>query len=94
MTYLFPISEVTSTSLMTLAIKCFIFFIPKGKVIGSTSTLKMFDNWLHVLKSGCHKWRLPQNVHRALPQSSHIEMGLNFGKVWYANVQATTLTEL
>ena len=43
--------------------------------------------WFQQVKSACHKWRVPQNIHRALPLTCHIELGLDYTKLWYADDQ-------
>lgn len=50
--------------------------------------------WLQKIKSACHKWRVPQNIHHALPPTCHIELGLNYTKLWYVDGQAAKPIEL
>jgi hypothetical protein len=50
--------------------------------------------WLQQVKSACHKWRVTQNIHLALPPTCHIELILDHIKLWYADGQVTKLTEL
>ena len=50
--------------------------------------------WLLQVKFACHKWRVPQNIHRALPLTCHIELGLDYTKLWYVDSQAAELVDL
>ena len=72
--------EPCITRSIILAMKWFQFFVPKGKIMSLTSAHDMFDNWLQDMKLACHWWRVPENIHRDIPDSAHIELGLNFTK--------------
>ena len=50
--------------------------------------------WLLQVKSACHKWRVPQNIRWALPLTCHIELGLDYTKLWYADGQVAELVDL
>ena len=60
----------------------------KSKIKGDPNPKEIFSMWILQVKSACHKWRVPQNIHRALPLTCHIEVGLDYTKVWYADDEA------
>ena len=62
--------------------------------MGDPNPKKIFTMWLQQVKSTCHKWRVPQNIRRALPPTCHIELGIDHTKLWYVNDQAAEPTEL
>ena len=94
MTSITAIGEATFTSNQMPTMKRFTYFILKGKIIGSNSTASMFDRWLQGLKSGFHKWRVPQKIRCVLLLTTHIESRLAYTKVWYADGQAAEPTKL
>ena len=66
----------------------------KSKIKGDPSPKEIFSMWLLQVKSACHKWRVPQNIRRALPLTCHIELGLDYTKLWYVNGQAVEPVDL
>ena len=66
----------------------------KAKVKGEPSPKEMFSMCLQQIKSACHKWKAPQNIHQALPPLCHIELGLDYTKLWYVDGHAAELVEL
>lgn len=47
-----------------------------------------------MLKSGYHKWQVPQNVRSSFPPTVHIQIGLELIKVWYVDGQEVDLVEV
>ena len=43
----------------------------------------MMENWFLTLKVYTTRWRVPQNIQRSLPKTSHIQLNLNHTTVWY-----------
>ena len=62
--------------------------------MGIPSSKQIFSIWLQEVKSTCHKWRVPQNIRRALPPTCHIELGLDHTKIWYVDKEAVESTDL
>ena len=62
--------------------------------MGIPSPKHIFTMWMQEVTSTYHKWRVPQNIHRVLPPTYHIELGLDHTKLWYADSQATESTDL
>ena len=57
----------------------------KSKIKGDPSPKDIFSMWLLQVKSACHKWRVSQKIRRALPSTCHINLGLDYTKLWYAD---------
>lgn len=66
----------------------------RAKVMGIPSPKHIFTMWLQEVKLACHKWRVPQDIHRELPLTYHIELGLDHTKLWYVDDQVAELTDL
>ena len=66
----------------------------KSIIKGDPSVKEIFSMCLLQVKSACHKWRVPQNIHRALPLTCHIELGLDHTKLWYVDGQGAELVDL
>ena len=66
----------------------------KSKVKGDPSPKEIFVMWLQQFKSTFHKWRVPQNIRRALPLTCHIELGLDYTKLWYVDGHEAKLVDL
>lgn len=71
--------------------KCFKI---KSKIKGDLSPKEIFSLWLLQAKSACHKWRVLQNIRRALPLTCHIELGLDYTELQYADDQAAKPVDL
>ena len=66
----------------------------KAKVKGEPSPKNMFAMCLQQINSTYHKWRVPQNSLRALPSTCHIELGLDYTKLWYVDGHVVEPVEL
>ena len=89
-----PIGRPKFTNLSGPSMYNYRCFKIKTKVKGEPSPKEIFAMCLQEIKLACHKWRAPQNIRRALPLTCHIELGLDYTKLWYADDQATEPVEL
>ena len=76
-----PINRLEFTNLLGPSMYNYTCFRIKTKVKGEPSPKEIFAMWLQQIKSAFHKWRVPQNIHRALPPTCHIELGLDYTKL-------------
>jgi hypothetical protein len=89
-----PIGQPEFTNLFGPSMYNYTCFKSKSKIKRDPSPKEIFSMWLLQIKSSCHKWRVPQNIHRALPPTCHIELGLDHTKLWYADGQGAELVDL
>ena len=94
MTYIFQVNELRFTGSVCPPMKRFCFFVPKGKITGSTSAHKIFNILLQVLKLRCHKCQVSQNIRQSFPLIHHIEIDLDYTKIWCIDDQAVVPVEL
>ena len=83
-----PVGRPKFTNLSGPSMYNYTCFKIKTKVKGDPSQKEMFAMWLQQIKLACHKWCVPQDIHRALPSTFHIELGLDYTKLWYVDGQA------
>ena len=89
-----PICQPEFTNLSAPSMYNYACFKIRTKSLAIPNPKHIFTMWLQEVKSSCHKWRVPQNIRRALPPTYHIKLGLNYTKIWYVDDQAAELTEL
>ena len=89
-----PIGRPKFTNLSRPSMYNYTCFKIKSKIKGDPSPKEIFSMWLLQVKSTCHKWRVLQNIHWALPLTCHIELGLDYTKLWYADDQAAKPVDL
>ena len=89
-----PVSHPKFTSLPGPSMYNYSCFKTKSKSTGVPIPKKIITMWLQHVKSACQKWRVPQNIRRALPPTYHIELGLNHTKLRYVDGQAAEPTKL
>ena len=89
-----PIDRLEFTTLSSPSMYNYACFKIRAKNLAIPNPKHIFTMWLQEVKSACHKWRVPQNIHWALPPTFHIELGLDHTKLWYVDDQATEPTEL
>ena len=71
------------------------------KPFAQTGTLKelengkvLLENWFQQLKTQTTRWKVPQNIRRSMPKTTHIQLELDHTEVWYmqgAKAKAKTL---
>ena len=54
----------------------------------------MLENWFQNLKIHITRWRVPQNIRRILPKTTHIQLKLNHMAVWYMKGEKATVKPL
>ena len=89
-----PIGCPEFTRLLAPTIYNYACFKIRAKSLAIPSPKQTFTIWLQEVKSACHKWRVPQNIRQALPPNCHIELGLDYTKLWYVDDQAAEPTNL
>ena len=89
-----PIGRSEFTNLSRPSMYNYTCFKIKSKIKGDPSPKEIFSMWLLQVKSACHNWRVPQNIHRDLPSTCHIELGLDYTKLWYTDDQAAEPVDL
>ena len=89
-----PVGHLKFTNLSGPPMYNYSFFKIKTKIKGEPSPKEMFAMWLQLIKSSYHKWHIPQNIRRALPPMCHIELGLEYTKVWYVDGHVAEPVEL
>ena len=94
MSKIFLVGQPEFTSLSTPTMYNYSFFKIKETILGILRPKQIFTMWLQEVISPCHKWRVPQNIQRALPPTCHIELGLDHTKIWYVDGQAAEPTDL
>ena len=58
-------------------------FSENGKLKGLENGKVMLESWFQNLKLQTTRWRVPQNIRRSLPKTTHIQLELNHTTVWY-----------
>lgn len=89
-----PVGHPDITNLSGPSMYNYSCFKIKAKDKGEPSPKEMFAMWLQQIKSAFHKWRVPQNIHRSLPPTCHIKLGLDYTKLWYVDGHAVEPVEL
>ena len=89
-----PIGRPEFTNLSGPSMYNYTCFKINSKIKGDPSPKEIFSMWLLQVKSAYHKWRVPQNIRWALPPTCHIELGLDYTKLWYVDGQATKSVNL
>lgn len=82
-----PVGHPEFTSLPRPSMYNYSCFKTKDKSTGVPNPKQIFTMWLHQMKSAYHKSQLPQKIHQELPPTNHIELGLNYTKLWYVEVR-------
>ena len=89
-----PIGGPEFINLSGLSMYNYTCFKIKSKIKGDPSPKEIFSMWLLQVMPAYHKWRVPQNIHWALPPTCHIELGLDYTKLWYTDDQAAGSIDL
>ena len=83
MYYLCSVREKTFQEPMKFHMWRFKPFAQNGTIKELTKGKVLLKNWFQQLKVQTTRWRVPQNIRRSLPKTTHIQLELDHTVVWY-----------